>query len=211
MSSYWDVPTNNYNYSYVRQATDVHKYSAFFYDRLGAGLSSHPDPINVTQVWLEAEILASLTNISRAGELPGTNNTKFGKIVHVGHSFGSVLSNLLTTLYPNISDGIVLTGFSLNDTWQPELVFGGDLVQSNNINKFAHLQNGYVSVGSVSATQLLFFAPGDFDPEILEGAAESAAPIAMGELLNSEGLIGVNNTFSDPVLIVTGGQSLNSS
>jgi hypothetical protein len=144
--------------------------------------------------------------MSREGTLPGTNNTKFEKIIHGGHSFGSVLSNLLTTLYPDISDAIFLTGFSLNHTWQPQVIVGGNLVQANNISKFAQLQDGYVSVGDLSAGQLVFFAPGDFALEIFESAAESAVPIAMGELLNSEGYIGVNNTFAGPVLIVTGGE-----
>lgn len=35
----------------------------------------------------------------------------------VGHSFGSLQSYLLTALYPGSSDGVVLTGFSMNATW----------------------------------------------------------------------------------------------
>lgn len=208
--SYWDVSLNGYNYSYVREATDVHKYATFFYDRLGAGLSSHPDPIEDTQVWLQVESLAALTNMARRGQLPGTNGIQFEKIIQVGHSFGSVQINTLTTLYPNISDAIVLTGFSLNDTWQPEVIFGGNLLQANNISRFAEnfSQDGYVAVGDVSAVELLFFGPGDFAQLVLEGAFETANPIAIGELLMSTGTSGVKNDFSGPVLIVTGGKSL---
>lgn len=39
------------------------------------------------------------------------------KVVHVGHSFGSIVTNALVASHPTLSDGIVLTGFSQNFEW----------------------------------------------------------------------------------------------
>jgi pimeloyl-ACP methyl ester carboxylesterase len=52
----------------------------------------------------------------RNGTFPAANRT-FNKVVHVGHSFGSAQTYALANLYPNLTDGIVLTGFSMNGSF----------------------------------------------------------------------------------------------
>lgn len=63
-------------------------YATLAYDRLGIGNSSHGDPKNEIQSFLEVEALAAVTRMLRNGSFPKVNTT-FDKIVHVGHSFGS--------------------------------------------------------------------------------------------------------------------------
>ena len=47
--TYWDVPFNNYNYSYVCDAVDHYGYSTFTYDRLGIGVGGdYPMSASVT-------------------------------------------------------------------------------------------------------------------------------------------------------------------
>jgi pimeloyl-ACP methyl ester carboxylesterase len=51
----------------------------------------------------------------------------FSKVIHVGHSFGSVQSYWLSALYPNNTDGLVLTGYSANSSFFPTTVAAWNL------------------------------------------------------------------------------------
>ncbi|KAH7119902.1 Alpha/Beta hydrolase protein [Dendryphion nanum] len=110
--TYWDLSFNNYNYSYVAAAVKD-GYSTLAIDRFGIGNSSHGDPLNTVQAQAEVQALNEVTKKLRDGSIPEINN-KFAKVVHVGHSFGSVQTYWLSSLYPNNTDGIVLTGWSGN-------------------------------------------------------------------------------------------------
>ena len=66
----------------------------------------------------------------RNGTMPGYNSS-FSTIVHVGHSFGSAQTYALVDMYPGISDGIVLTGFSMNASFVGLFQAGGDFVLAN--------------------------------------------------------------------------------
>lgn len=119
-SSYWDLPFNNYNYSYVDVALS-RGFHTVSIDRYGIGNSSHGEPLNQVQAPAEVSALLEVSNMLRNGTFPSVN-TKFNKVVHVGHSFGSAQSYVLSAMYPNATDGVVLTGFSMNATWLPATV-----------------------------------------------------------------------------------------
>lgn len=113
--TYWDLAYNNYNYSY----TDVALANGFHtvaIDRFGIGNSSHADPLNVVQAQAEVSALYDITMKLRNGNFPMVDTT-FSKVVHVGHSFGSLQTYLLSAMHPEATDGVVLTGFSMNGTW----------------------------------------------------------------------------------------------
>jgi pimeloyl-ACP methyl ester carboxylesterase len=59
------------------------------------------------------EALHEVTKKVRAGKVLSDSATKpyGGKIVHVGHSYGSETIFTLAAYYPTSSDGIILTGF----------------------------------------------------------------------------------------------------
>ncbi|KAI6800507.1 hypothetical protein KC332_g9633 [Hortaea werneckii] len=200
--SYWDVPFNYPNYSYVADAVDKQGYSTFAWDRLGIGMSSHGDPIKEIQAYLEVDALRALTEKLREGSISGIDN-KFNTVVHVGHSFGSEHSYLLTAKYPDLSDGIVLTGFSRNGSFLPFFELGGNFVDapSAGIDAYSH---GYLAAGDESGVQTNFFSPGSFPPEFLTFATTNGQPVTLGELLTIGGEIAVPNTFCGPVLVITG-------
>lgn len=126
---YWDLSFNNYNYSYVNVATDHYGYCTLSFDRLGIGNSSHGEPLNEIQSYIEVAATAELTKMLRNGTFPAVNHT-FDKVVHVGHSFGSAQTYALANLYPNITDGIVLTGFSMNSSFVGFFAAGGNFQQA---------------------------------------------------------------------------------
>jgi pimeloyl-ACP methyl ester carboxylesterase len=138
------LPFNNYNYSYVNVATDQYKYSTLSFDRLGIGNSSHGEPLNEIQTFLEIAATAQLTQMLRNGTFPGVNHT-FSKVVHVGHSFGSAQTYALASMYPNITDGLVLTGFSMNESFVNPFIAGGNFQQAN--------RNQPLRFGNITGTQ----------------------------------------------------------
>lgn len=83
----------------------------------------------------------------REGKLPHVSQA-FKKIVHVGHSFGSILNFNLAAVYPDASDGLVLTGFG------PNASFIGTTFAAFNL-KLASLNQPYRfgNVHPASATQ----------------------------------------------------------
>ncbi|KAK6206893.1 hypothetical protein QIS74_13381 [Colletotrichum tabaci] len=199
--SYWDFPANGYNYSYVAPVVDDHGYSTFSWDRVGIAESTHGDPINEIQGWLEVAALKALTDKLRAGTIPEVGST-FDKIVHVGHSLGSIHTYALTAAYPNISDGIILTGFAPNVTFITALLLGGAFVQASDYAE------GYFAVSYEGAMQICFFAPGYFDPAILRLAYESSSPVTVGELFTIGGEIGQLSAFAKPAFVIAGERDL---
>jgi pimeloyl-ACP methyl ester carboxylesterase len=120
--SYWDLPINAYNYSYTDNALS-NGYHTVAIDRFGIGNSSHADPVNVVQANAEISALYEVTMALRNGTFPTVKHA-FRKVVHVGHSFGSAQTYALSALHPDSTDGIALTGFSMNGTWLPRTFAG---------------------------------------------------------------------------------------
>ena len=128
--SYWDLPYNAYNYSYVDSAVDKSGFCTLAIDRLGIGHSSHGDPKDEIQAPLEVEAIAAITRMLRNGTLPTVMHA-FSTVVHVGHSYGSGLSYSLGNMYPDISDSLVLTGFTTNSSFLPYFSVAADFQQAN--------------------------------------------------------------------------------
>ncbi|KAI9046586.1 hypothetical protein LZ554_009330 [Drepanopeziza brunnea f. sp. 'monogermtubi'] len=128
--TYWDLSFNNYSYSYLNVAADDYKYFTLSFDRLGIANSSHGEPLNEIQAYLEVEATAALTRMLRDGSFPGVNQ-KFSKVVHVGHSFGAAQTYTLANLYPELTDGIVLTGFTTDSSYIGLFVAGGNFQLAN--------------------------------------------------------------------------------
>lgn len=134
--SYWDLPYDAYHYSYINYALN-RGYSTLSYDRLGIGGSSHGEPLNEIQSFLEVEALKSLTEKLRSGSLLDVlHSEQVPKIVHVGHSFGSALTYALANLYPQLTDAIVLTGFSMNSSFIDVFTAGGNFALANKNQPF---------------------------------------------------------------------------
>jgi pimeloyl-ACP methyl ester carboxylesterase len=203
--SYWDVPINRYNYSYVKEAVDKYSFSTLAYDRLGIGESQHGNPVSEIQAWLEVAALSEITKKLRAGKIPKVP-CKFGKVVHVGHSFGSVQSYQLTAMEPELSDGVILTGFSQNPTYIPYFALGGNFVQANLNPALDNYSDGYLASSNPSAVQTNFFSPvpGTWDPALLDLAWKTGQPVTVGELLTIGSLAQAVNPVKGPVLIITG-------
>jgi pimeloyl-ACP methyl ester carboxylesterase len=83
--------------------------------------------------------LNSVTLQLRRGEIPQIS-CKYEKVIHVGHSFGSVQSYWLSALYPENTDGVILTGFSVATQFLSYVVAGWNL-HSARLNQPLRLGN----------------------------------------------------------------------
>jgi pimeloyl-ACP methyl ester carboxylesterase len=206
--SYWDIPLNNYNYSYVETAVDQYGFSTLSYDRLGIGQSQHGEPVNEIQSSLEIAALTAVTKLARARKIPGVKDS-FKKVVHVGHSFGSIQSFALARNEPKLSDGLILTGFAMNGSFLPFFELGGNFVSVTSVPAAASKYvAGYFAAGNPSGVQTNFFAPGQFDPAALDLAYRTGQPVTVGELLTIGTAAGGVSQFCGPVLVITGSRDL---
>lgn len=205
--SYWDLPAQDRAYSYVARAVDDYGYSTVTWDRLGVGKSSHGETINEIQIFLEIAALRKLTAVFASGQARGVSHA-YDSIVHLGHSFGSAMTYALVTETPEISSGIVLTGYSQLPNYLGLFALGGNFVPVSSIpsleSKYA---TGYIGAGSRMAVHINFFAPDDFDEDILDYLYEHGQANTPGEILTVGAGGGVQNPFSGPVMVITGGTS----
>lgn len=222
--SYWDFSYANYNYSYVNQAL-AKGYSTFSYDRFGIG-GSFPgnetvDPINEVQSSLEIAILEQLTIMLRGGSSSSSSSgsyaslpiPKFAKTVHVGHSYGSIQSYALGAMRPDLSDGLVLTGFTQVADYMAYFLLGANFVNVATVPSLASKYagegvRGYIAPQNLTGVQQNFFSPGMFDPKVLEVAGQTGQPVTYGELLTLGAPAGGRSEFAGPVLVITGGEYL---
>jgi len=85
-------------YSWVSTAS-LNGYPTIAIDRLGNGLSSHPDPTSPDLSYLsQVEVLHQVITAVRDGIDPLPH--AFGNIIYAGHSYGSMIGDALVAKYP---------------------------------------------------------------------------------------------------------------
>lgn len=204
--TYWDFA----GYSYVDAAL-ARGYATLAYDRLGSGasrLSSRTggdlDPINELQAPLEVALLRALTDLARTGGLHHLGNGTFDRVLHVGHSLGSISVYGAVTADPGLSDGIALTGFTPNGSYVPYFQFASDFVSAAEGSGLGY-PAGYLKFATSSALHTNQFAPGGaFDSRLLEPLFQDLQPTGVGTLLTLGGPLAGLSGFEGPVLDVTG-------
>lgn len=114
---YWDSGFKPEVYSYVEVAT-MAGFATFNIDRIANGRSDKPPGEEAT---IEAAVLTvhQIIEQLRNGDIGGE---AFGKVLIVGHSFGSILAIEVATTYPADVDGVLLTGYVHKTDFDPALV-----------------------------------------------------------------------------------------
>jgi pimeloyl-ACP methyl ester carboxylesterase len=200
---YWDF--YSVHYSYVDAAAAA-GFTTFSYDRLGTGLSDHPDPIQVVQAPLHVSILHELIQKLRAGAIA---NTTFSNVVGVGHSFGSDVTASDTSQYPEDLDAAVLTGYG--DSAGQAVFFSGlnlAIAGHNDPTRFDNLSNGFLVPSTIISIQFGFFRTPNFDPLVLAAAETAKQTFTFGELFTKSQLAVSAPNYTGPVIIVDGENDL---
>ncbi|KAE8446761.1 hypothetical protein EG329_011666 [Mollisiaceae sp. DMI_Dod_QoI] len=206
---YWDSGIEAANYSFVDYAISQ-GYSVFFYDRLGTGKSSKVSGYEEPQSPTQLAILQQLTIFLRSGKYTGDIDGTPSKIVHVGHSFGSAISNALIATSPQLSDAAILAGIA----YDPE-VASGTFVEALALRiatlqapgKWPGRDNEYLTWADSAANVAAFFIGGSYDEEVLWYTEDNKQPIAAAKLITigSEQILPRKSLgFTKPVMVLSG-------
>ena len=159
--SYWDIAPD---YSYVDAAVAA-GYATLSYDRLGTGQSDHPDPLQIVQLPIQIEIAHALVQKARRAEIGGRS---FAKVVGVGHSLGSGLTQGVAAKYPQDFDALILQGTSTNFGYSFTGIASEDqhIANTDPSGRFKSLENGYHTPANVQfALQFAFYRYPNYDPK----------------------------------------------
>jgi pimeloyl-ACP methyl ester carboxylesterase len=180
-------------------------YPALFIDRLGNGLSSHPDPLAVDQVPANIETIHAIIALARAGSLAITSqNRAFTKIILVGHSIGSLIVNPLTAKYPADADATVLTGYSKDVDLAviPEFVLlPADIVDPA---RFGNLAPGYTEATNEPGTLSLFWWPTGYDVAFADYDYSIRGTLPLGEGVSVSVAVTVATAYTNPAYVISG-------
>ncbi|KAJ5890618.1 uncharacterized protein N7473_006846 [Penicillium subrubescens] len=202
--SYWDFE----GYSYIASATAA-GYSTLSYDRLGVGQSELADPYLDVQAATQVAILAKVSELLQEGRLYSKIPIP-KKLVHIGHSFGSLITNSLAATFPSLSDGMILTGFGHDFSWASyfQLCYGFEVARVNKPLRFRKYDSGYLTWGNEFDNQCATFNYPNFDWDVLRKAELNKAPFTIAELLSFGVTPLAAPEYASPVLIINGAQDL---
>jgi pimeloyl-ACP methyl ester carboxylesterase len=151
---YWDgysfegTPHYGANYSWVHRASLL-GYPTLSIDRLGNGLSAHPNPNDTVQLPAQVEVSHAVIKAVKSGVL----NTSFSEITYVGHSYGSLIGQVYASKYPSDFQRMILTGWSSLDY---RMLFTASSVNSTaparivDAERFGNLDYGYMESTNVT-------------------------------------------------------------
>lgn len=155
--------------------------------------------------FLKPKPFNELTRTVREGK-GGHIFTSFEKVVHIGHSFGSSIKNVLAYTFPDSTYGIVPIGLSQVSAYVSYFALGGNFIPVTDIPALSHkYPAGYVGAADSNALQINFFSPEDFDPAVLHLAFRSGVAASPGDILTIGAGEGSSNAFPGPVPLITGG------
>ncbi|KAI1352216.1 Alpha/Beta hydrolase protein [Xylaria sp. FL0043] len=201
--TYWDISPG---YSYIDVASAA-GYATLSYDQLGVGKSDHPDPIQVVQATSQVAVLHELVGLLRNAKLGGY---RFDKVVGVGHSAGSTLTQSITTKYLRDFDAVILTGTSANPAFVPLSLAAFNFINANTdpAPQFKGLPAGYLTQQSAVGIQFAFYRYPNFDENAFRQQVANKQTNNLGVLLTMGGIVGPSPEFTGPVDIVTGEHDL---
>ncbi|KAK4454242.1 Alpha/Beta hydrolase protein [Podospora aff. communis PSN243] len=203
--SYWDPALPKPTYSFVDWAVG-NGYSILYYDRLGVGKSSQVSGY-VAQLANQVAVATELTKLVKQGEYVAGLG-KPDAVVLVGHSFGSHVSLATVAESPDLVDGVVLTGFSLNATWLNLNGFIGAVglrvASGQDAGKWGGLDTGYLTPVDLYANVGSFFKAPDYSHEVAMYADAVKTPFAVTELLDDDNVPSPPFAFKGAAMIISG-------
>jgi pimeloyl-ACP methyl ester carboxylesterase len=199
--TYWDFGTiDGVPYSYARDLA-LAGYPTFAIDEIGTGQSSHPPSSDVT-IQSAAYVAHEIVQDLLSGAI---GNTAFGKVIEVGHSFGSITTWEEAATYHDVA-GAIITG-GVHDTTVFEDNAIPDLYPAIDDPRFANsgFDPGYLTtVPGVRST--LFDNTADTDPNVIAQDEATKDVISASEF--GTGIPLETSTISQqinvPVLLVVG-------
>ncbi|KAF2737886.1 alpha/beta-hydrolase [Polyplosphaeria fusca] len=204
-SRYWNPSYQPEKYSFSWYALEQ-GYSIFVYDRLGVGRSQIVSGYEV-QASMQIELLASMIKNLRAGK---TSNTKpVSRIIGVGHSLGSFVTNAAIAKYPDLVEG---TPPTVVGAWLLT-IFGSRIAKT--VDPSFPQDSGYLAFSDIIPHTTTFFYSDPLDPSspplnipTIEYAQGITQPIGLLESFSFRNLSLAAGEFKGPVFILSGAEDL---
>ena len=174
---YWDWPTQPGVYSYVNAATRA-GYATLNLDKLGYGLSDHPDPAAL-DFQVGGYVVHQVVQYLRDGSL----GTAFSKVVTNGHSFGGLTAEYEASAYHDVN-GLVVSGFGHDlDVSNPDNPFVTNTIPAADDPRFAAepWAPGYFTTAPGSRCTV-FSYPGDVSAANCATEEQTKGTLPAGEL-----------------------------
>jgi hypothetical protein len=199
--SYWEFGTvDGRRYDYARTMAAA-GFPTFDMDVIGTGHSSHPvstDLTFATTAYVNHEVVQALLH-------GGAGGARFGRVIEVGHSYGSYLVWEEAGTYHDVA-GVIVTGLTHYPIADPDAVLGSAFYPAIDDPKFAGsgLDPGYLT--TVPGDRLkLFYTTADSDPAVV-AADEAGKDVVSGTGLSQAlaGAAGISGHITVPVLIIMG-------
>ena len=152
--------------------------------------------------------MQQLSTLLRSGKYTGPLGVP-GKLVHVGHSFGSFLSNALIANTPELSDAAILTGIAYGSVATAFMEAWGLRIASQIApGKWNNRDNGYLTWVDPFGNAAVFYYPGSYDAEVLQYTESVKQPLAAIELLTPSSLRLRAVGYTSPVMVGSDPQAL---
>jgi hypothetical protein len=201
--TYWEFGTvDGRRYDYAR-AVAAAGFGAFDIDEIGTGLSSHPLSSELTfavTAYVNHQVIQALLHGGVAG-------TRFGRVIEVGHSYGSYLTWEEAGTYHDVA-GVIITGLTHYPVSNPDGVLATAFYPAIDDPKFAGsgLDAGYLTtVPGVRVS--LFYGATDSDPAVVtadEASKDVVSATGLSQALQAQ-TTGISGDITAPVLIIMGG------
>ena len=142
----------------------------------------------------------------RAGTLPGVPQS-LAQVIHLGHSFGCFLTYELVSEHPDVSDGIILTGYSQNGFYVSTATASLDLhlARLNDPARFSMLPAGYLTWADIGCNQYDVFWPSNYEAGMLEYSEAHKMPTTVRELLTLGSQPARTPECKGPVMLIAEG------
>lgn len=203
--SYWDFPYEPQTYSYV-DSMNAAGYSTFNIDRIGTGLSSHPNLslVNVT-LQTNAYVVHEIVQDLRGGQI---GNQSFARVLLVGHSLGSAVVWLEAGTYHDVN-GVIITGMLHLPNAVGLAHLFATLYPADLDPHFAGAGYGmgYLTTEPGTREGDFYYAPG-VDPNVVATDEATKETATVGEIASFAPLLvdGISAQITVPVLLVVGQQ-----
>jgi pimeloyl-ACP methyl ester carboxylesterase len=199
--SYWDFGTiDGIDYSYAREVAAA-GFPTFALDEIGAGASSHAPSSAIT-----IQIAAYVAHQVIQGLLDGSiGPTRFGKVMEVGHSFGSMTTIEEAATYRDVAGAVITGNTHMNPAFSS--IVQADQYPAIEDPTFAArgLDDGYLTTKPGTRGRL-FYNEADADPNVI--AADEARKDVFSATEFATGIVTKTTSLSRqiavPVLVIDG-------
>ncbi|KAK5701511.1 hypothetical protein LTR97_004326 [Elasticomyces elasticus] len=194
------------DYSFVQWVVGK-GYSIFFYDRVGTGESSSEDGW-VTQLSTGVAVLGELLPLVRSGEYTSAIGVP-EKLVLLGFSLGSSITQALITATPESADAVVITSIGMNLTVGVNTnglirSFVPRIASTLNEKSFGSLNTGYLSWVDKFAQAATYFDYPNYAPSALDYLETHKAAFTIGEFLTTTAGPQDTSNYTGPALQLNG-------